>query len=154
MIIRVASPAGTLTDDVRALIKNNKPALIEVLSFKVIDYEPENLCEELLQSIALRHNIHLREMYVMPEHIHLSAEIPPSLSQSKALQLLKGGLSYQLFRSNKNFRLRYPKGHFFSPGALANSTGYTTVEVIDNYVKHQEDIHQKTLASFTGSPVL
>ncbi len=57
----------------------------------------------------------VREPSVMPEHVHVSVEAPPSMSQSKALQLLKGNLSYQLFRSNEHFRLRYPQGHFFSP---------------------------------------
>ena len=90
----------------------------------------------------------------MTEHIHLSVEIPPNMSQSKALQLLKGNLSYQLFKQQPKFRLRYPKGHFFSPGACANSTGYNTVEVVDNYVRNQMDVHQKHLLDFTGSPAL
>jgi len=109
----------------------------------------KKLAENLLKEIALRHKMHIRELFVMPEHIHLSVECPPSISQSKALQLLKGGLSYRLFRANENFRLRYPRGHFFSPGALANSTGYTTVDVVDNYVRTQNDIHQTSLAAFS-----
>ena len=115
----------------------------------------KSLAETLLREIAEFHRMHIRELFVMPEHIHLSIECVPSMSQSKALQLLKGGLSYRLFRANAHFRLRYPKGHFFSPGAMANSTGYTTVDVIDRYVRNQQDIHQKTLTSFTrGSPAL
>lgn len=106
------------------------------------------LCMEILRDIAEKHNIKIRELGVMPEHVHMSVEIPPSMSQSKALQLLKGGLSYRLFRANEHFRFRYPKGHFFSPGALANSTGYNTVDIVDDYVKNQEDVHQKTLTSF------
>jgi len=90
----------------------------------------------------------------MPEHIHVSVEIPPNMSQIKALQLLKGNLSYQLFKQQPKFRLRYPKGHFFSPGACANSTGYNTVDIVDNYVRNQADIHQRKLADFTGSPAL
>ena len=91
----------------------------------------------------------------MPEHIHASVELPPSMSQSKALQLLKGNLSYQLFRQQPQFRLRYPQGHFFSPGAFASSVGYNTVDIVDNYVRNQEDIHQMKLGAFTiGSPAL
>src|SRR3989339_629706 len=88
------------------------------------------------------------------QNIDISVECPPSMSQSKAMQLLKGNLSYQLFRANEHFRLRYPQGHFFSPGGLANSTGYNTVEVVDNYVKNQTNIHQTKLISFSGSPAL
>ena len=108
----------------------------------------QELCTILLHEIAARHNIVIRELFVMPEHTHMSAEIPPAMSQSKALQLLKGGLSYQLFRANEHFRLRYPKGHFFSPGGLANSTGYNTVDVVDNYVRTQTDVHQRLLTNF------
>jgi len=111
-------------------------------------YKYKNLCEEILRNIAKKHNMQIRELSVMPEHIHVSVECAPSMSQSKALQLLKGGCSYQLFRANDHFRLRYPKGHFFSPGGLANSTGYNTIDIVDNYVKHQEDIHQTKLTAF------
>lgn len=115
----------------------------------------KNLCEENLREIAEIHNMTIRELSVMPEHIHVSVECRPSMPQSKALQLLKGGLSYRLFRANEHFRLRYPQGHFFSPGACANSTGYNTIDVVDTYVRNQEDIHQTKLSAFTaGSPAL
>jgi len=39
-------------------------------------------------------------------------------------------------------------------GAYAGSVGYNTVDTVDNYVKHQEDLHQRKLEDFTGSPAL
>jgi len=108
----------------------------------------KNLCEEILREIAQAHGMTFRELSVMSEHIHTSVECPPHISQSKALQLLKGGLSYRLFRANENFRLRYPQGHFFSPGAFASSVGYNTVDVVDAYVRNQEDVHQKMLTAY------
>ena len=108
----------------------------------------KNLCEDILQETAQRHDITIRELFVMPEHIHMSVELPLSMSQSKALQLLKGNLSYRLFRQEPKFRLRYPKGHFFSPGAFAKSAGDVTVDIIDEYVRNQADVHQKQLAAF------
>ena len=114
----------------------------------------KNLCEEILQEVAQRHRMVIRELFVMPEHIHMSVETPPSISQSKALQLLKGNLSHQLFCRQPKFRLRYPRGHFFSPGAYAGSVGYTTIEAVDNYIKNQADVHQTELQSFAGSPAL
>src|SRR3989338_2513137 len=116
--------------------------------------EYKTFSEDALQEAAARHNIKIRELFAMPEHIHVSCELPPSMSQSKALQLLKGNLSYQLFRFEPKFRLRYPRGHFFSPGAYAGSVGYNTMDVVDNYVKNQRDIHQRSLSDFAGSPAL
>ena len=116
--------------------------------------EYKNACEDAIRKQAERHHITIRELFVMPEHIHVSCEVPPSMSQSKVLQLLKGGSSYLLFRAQPKFRLRYPRGHFWSPGAYAGSAGYNTVDIIDKYVRNQEDIHQKRLADFNGSPAL
>ena len=104
--------------------------------------------ENVLLETAQRHHMFVRELSVMHEHIHVSVECPPSMSQSQPLQLLKGNLSYKLFRESENFSFRYPKRHFFSPGGLANSTGYATIEVVDDYVKHQEDRHQTKLTAF------
>ena len=111
-------------------------------------------CEDAVRTQAELHNITIRELFVMPEHVHISCELPPSMSQSKALQLLKGGSSYLLFRQQPKFRLCYLQGHFWSPGAYAGSVGYTTVDAVDNYVRNQEDIHQRRLADFVGSPPL
>ena len=108
----------------------------------------KNLCESAIRQQADKHGIKIRELGIMPDHVHVSCELPLSMSQSKALQLLKGGSSYLLFRANKHFRLRYPRGHFWSPGAYAGSVGYNTVDTVDNYVKNQEDIHQRRLLDF------
>ena len=62
----------------------------------------------------------------MPEHIHMSVEAPPSISQSKALQLLKGNLSYRLFKAQPKFRLRYPQGTIFSALVLSPVVLVTT----------------------------
>ena len=108
----------------------------------------KKLCEDCIRQVAEKHDIEIRELFVMSEHTHVSCELPLSMSQSKVLQLLKGGSSYLLFRKQEKFRLRYPRGHFWSPGAYAGSVGYNTVDVVDYYVKNQVDIYQKRLLNF------
>jgi putative transposase len=114
----------------------------------------KKLCEEVIRKQAERHSIKIRELFVMPEHVHISCELPPRMSQSKALQLLKGGSSYLLFRAMEKSRFRYPRGHFWSPGAYIGSVGYNTVETVDAYVRNQADVHQRSLLDFAGSPTL
>ena len=36
----------------------------------------KKLCEEILHETAQRHNLIIRELFVMPEHIHMSVEAP------------------------------------------------------------------------------
>ena len=80
--------------------------------------ENKKLCEKILKEIAERHGIIIIEMAVMPDHIHLVVEIPPTMSISQAFHLLKGASSHELFKQKPKFRLRYSGEH---SGVQANS---------------------------------
>lgn len=82
----------------------------------------------------------------MPDHVHMVVAVPPSISLSKALQLLKGGSSYEFFHLHPEFRLRYPKGHLLSPGKFCRSIGDVDLETTKNYVREQAG--QSTLQNF------
>jgi len=99
--------------------------------------ENKKLCEEVLHEVAKRHKIEITELSVMPDHIHTVVGIPPTMSVSKALQLLKGTSSRELFKRKPNFRKRYPKGHLWSPGKFYRSVGDTDAETAIQYVRDQ-----------------
>ena len=88
----------------------------------------ENRCEDILREIAEKHGIGIMEISIMPDHIHLIVDIPPTMSVSEAFRLLKGASSYRLFRKKPNFRKRYPRGHFWSPGKFYRSVGDADLE--------------------------
>ena len=73
--------------------------------------ENKKLCEKILEEIAQRHSIILIEMVVMPDHVHLIADAPPTMSISQAFHLLKGASSHELFKQKPKFRLRYSGKH-------------------------------------------
>ena len=85
------------------------------------------------------------EMGIEDDHVHLVIATRPSLSISELLQQLKGKSSYELFRYEPKFRLRYPKGSFWSLGKFYRSVGDVDLETVRNYVRAQ-DHRQKTLA--------
>ena len=99
--------------------------------------ENKKLCEEILREVAEKHKIEIIELSVMPDHVHAAVGIPPTMSVSKALQLLKGASSRELFKRKPNFRLRYPKGHLWSPGKFYRSVGDTDAETAIQYVRNQ-----------------
>lgn len=107
----------------------------------------KKLCEEILYGIAKRHNIEIIEISVMSDHIHIVVRIPPTMSVSKALQLLKGASAHELFKKRTYFRCRYPKGHFWSPGKFYRSVGDADTETVINYVRDQR-LEQKSLKDF------
>jgi putative transposase len=108
-------------------------------------FRNELLCrkrrEEILREVAERRGIEIINISVMSDHGHLIADVPPTMSVSEALRLLKGGSSYELFRAKPNFRKRYPKGHFWSPGKFYRSVGDSDLETTRNYVRNQGEVH-------------
>jgi len=74
--------------------------------------ENNKLCKEVLYEVAKRHKIEITELSVIPDHIHTVVGIPPTMSVLKALQILKGVSSLELFQRKPNLRLRYFRGHF------------------------------------------
>ncbi len=99
--------------------------------------ENKKLCEEVLREVAKRHKIKITELSVMPGHIHTVVGIPPTMSVSKALQLLKGASSREIFKRRPHFRCRYPEGYLWSPGKFYRSVGDADAETVLQYVRDQ-----------------
>lgn len=117
--------------------------------------------EQIIRDIAREKNIFVHEIAVAADHVHLFVSLPFSMSISQAMQFLKGGSSYRLFRLHPNFRLRYPKGHFWSPGHFSRSISSVTSGAVENYIKNhntaklnetiveaKKEAHQLNLLSF------
>ena len=91
-------------------------------------------CEVILRQVIIRYKMKLFELEVMSDHIHLFVEIFSTMGVSKVLNLLKGYLSYKLFRKQKWLRNYFRKGHLWSPGKFFRSVGNVTAEAIKNYI--------------------
>jgi len=94
--------------------------------------------EIILRGIAEEKGIVIHSITVEKDYIHLFISIPFSMSVSKAKQFLKGISSYKIFRKHPNFRLRYPKGHFWSCGTFCRSISNVTSSAVKNYIENHE----------------
>ncbi len=113
--------------------------------------ENKKLCEEVLHEVAKRHKIEIVELSVMPDHVHTVVGIPPTMSVSKALQILKGASSRELFKRKPHFKCRYHTGHFWSPGKFYRSIGDTDTETVIQYVRDQR--LQQTMLDVFPNPI-
>ena len=102
--------------------------------------EQKNLIAACIRRAASMHEIKIFELNVQPEHIHCVVGIKLSMSPTYALQILKGVSARLFFRNNTKARLRYPKGHLWSPGKFASSLGFIQLENAVDYVRNQ-DLH-------------
>lgn len=103
-------------------------------------------CETAIRNVASRHGITIRELGVMSDHVHVVVEVPPEMGPSKVVGLLKGGSSYEMFRSHPNFRFRYPRGHFWGRGYFYRSVSDVSEETVRRYVREDNDPRQRRLA--------
>jgi len=106
--------------------------------------------EDILQRIAAEYGMRLLELAVMSDHVHTVVEVPPAMSLGKASNLLKGRSAYEFFKKHPNMRLRYPRGHLWSRGKFYRTTGDVELEKTRWYVRHQTDIHQRTLKDYAS----
>lgn len=109
-------------------------------------------CESILTEAAKRYGISIHELQVMPDHVHCFVEVPPTMSVSKALNLLKGYSAYKLFRKHSWLRRYFRKGHFWSPGKFFRSVGNVTAEAIQNYIaqSNKQSLKQRYLTRYSA----
>ena len=101
----------------------------------------KKLMEACIRRAASLHQIKWIELNVQPNHVQGTAAIPMAMSPSQALHKLKGISARRFFEKCPNARKRYPKGHFWSKGKYAVSVGFVSIEVVNEYVRRQDEHH-------------
>jgi putative transposase len=96
-----------------------------------------------LRFVAAQWKIKIYEMEVMTNHIHIFVEIPPTMTVSFALQILKGGSARIFFKRCTIWREVFLRNgwklHLWSPGKFFRSVGCVTAEVVENYIKNSNN---------------
>lgn len=114
------------------------------------------VCEGALRIAALRWGIRIHALRVLPDHVHIFVELKPSMSPSKAVNLLKG-ISSRIIR--RRFKHLAQEKALWSPGKFIRSVGSVTADTIDYYITRasQNQYDQQTeLGQWTktGIPAL
>jgi putative transposase len=92
----------------------------------------------------------VHELSVQADHVHLVCSIPPKVSVSSYMGLLKGKLAIKLFRSYPALKKKpYCGNHFWARGYFVSTVGVDE-EIIRRYVRHQEERERETEAQAKG----
>jgi len=102
------------------------------------DHVKEFLIQKF-HEIAGKYGMVIHNASIENDHVHLFISIPITISLSNAIQLLKGISSHEIFKRFEGFRMRYPKGHFWSRGYFFRSISNVTSGAIDNYIRNQKN---------------
>jgi len=83
------------------------------------------------------------ELNVQENHIHLVVSIPPKVSISKLMGVLKGKLAIKVFKSYPKLKEKpYWGNHFWARGYFVSTIGLDE-DMIKKYVQHQEKEEKK-----------
>ena len=93
-------------------------------------------CRVSVEEVCKNHGIRVVIIRVLKEHVHMIVDCPRTFSDSKLLQIIKGGSAYLIFRICPNLRKLYPRGHFWNAGYFCCGVGSNFNEVFE-YVKNQ-----------------
>jgi len=84
-----------------------------------------------------------RELNIQIDHVHLIVSVPPKVSISRLMGILKGKTAIKIFKSYPRLKKKpYWGNHFWSRGYCVDTIGLDE-EKIMKYVKYQEEQEKK-----------
>jgi len=105
---------------------------------KVMKGEEGKRCRELIREICKANDVEIIRGHISTDHVHLFVSVPPHLSVSKLMQLLKGKSSRKLMAESKLLSRQFWGRHLWARGYFAASSGNVTDEVIMKYIEEQQ----------------
>ena len=106
--------------------------------YRILTGEIKKLVEEDLKLLCEWKGCEIQEMSVQVDHIHLVVSIPPKVSVSSLMGVLKGKLAIKLFKSYPQMKEKlYWGNHFWARGYFVSTVGIDE-DLIKRYVAYQE----------------
>ena len=107
--------------------------------FRVMTGVVKELIEQDIKLLCEWKACEIEEMNVQQDHVHLIVSIPPRISISEFMGIIKGKLAIKLFKSYPQLKKKpYRGNHFWARGYFVNTIGINE-DMIKRYVKHQEE---------------
>jgi len=107
--------------------------------YRILKGAVAEFVEQTLRMLCEWRSIEILEINVKEDHIHMILSIPPRLSISEVMGMLKGKTAIKLFKSFPTLKKKpYWGNHFWSRGYCVSSIGLDETK-IRKYVKYQEE---------------
>ena len=92
---------------------------------------------ELIREICGASEVTIIKGHVSSDHVHLFVSVPPRVTISRLLQMLKGKSSYKLMQEFPHLRKKFWGRHMWARGYFCVSSGNVTDDVIKQYIEEQ-----------------
>ena len=92
---------------------------------------------ELIREICGNSEVTIIKGHVARDHVHLFVSVPPQVTISRLVQMLKGKSSYKMMHEFPHLRKKFWGRHLWARGYFCVSSGNVTDEVIKEYIEQQ-----------------
>jgi len=111
--------------------------------YRILTGEISRMVETDIRTICQWKDAEIDEINIQLDHVHMIVSIPPRLSVSDFMGILKGKTAIKLMKSYPCLKQKpYWGNHFWSRGYFVNTVGINE-EMIRRYVKYQEEEERK-----------
>ena len=107
--------------------------------YKILTRELKVEVDRCLRLFSSQKGSKIEELNVQKDHVHLIISIPPKVSVSEMVGVLKGRTAIRVFSKFKKLKERpYWGNHFWAKGYCVDTIGLN-IEMITKYVRYQEE---------------
>lgn len=107
--------------------------------YKVLEGDIGKEVYNCIQVFAGYKGCQIVELNVQKDHVHMITMIPPKISVSEVMGILKGRTAIRVFKKFPDLKTKpYWGNHFWAPGYCVDTVGLDA-EKIRKYVKYQEN---------------
>ena len=107
--------------------------------YRILKDEVESEINRCIRQFSSQKGCFVEELNIQPDHVHLLVRVPPKISISSYVGMIKGRSAIRIFEKFKRLKERpYWGNHFRSTGYCVDTVGLNE-EMIRRYVKYQED---------------
>jgi putative transposase len=112
--------------------------------FRVLEGEIATEIENCIRLFSSQKECEIVELNVQIDHVHLLVFVPPKLSMSDYVGIIKGRTAIRVFNKFRRLKTKpYFGNHFWARGYCVDTVGLDA-EMIRKYVRYQEAQERKT----------
>ncbi len=107
--------------------------------FRIMKGQVGKYIDQRIRSLCEWKGVEILELNVMEDHVHMIITVPPKISVSEMMGILKGKTAISLFKNFPTLKKKpYWGNHFWSRGYCVSTIGLDE-DKIRRYVKYQEE---------------
>lgn len=107
--------------------------------FNVLKNGIDESLKNILFKISDRYGYEIKEIEVMPDHIHIFISTKPTVAPSDVVRTLKSISAIELFKQYPELKKFYSRcGSLWSKGYFASSIGNVSEETVRRYIQEQK----------------